>query len=265
MGEILVGTSGFSFDDWIGEVYPAGLRKQDMLPYYEKVLGFKALEVNFTYYTLPSAKTMESFSRRTSDEFAFVVKAFKGMTHEKGPNLKQEFRFFKEGIKPLGDNLKGILFQFPFVFVPTYENKHYLRELKDEFLGFQTIAEFRNAKWLENNHLDVLKDLSMGYCIVDEPGLKGLLPFTPILTSDIGYFRFHGRNKKWFREPVEVRYDYLYTEKELEAFIPPIEEIAAEARTTFVFFNNCHMGKAAKNALTLIEMLKRRPVLGVPQ
>jgi len=75
MGEILVGTSGFSFDDWIGEVYPQGTRKQDMLPYYVNNLGFKALEVNYTYYSMPSRRTMESFARRTASDFSFVVKA----------------------------------------------------------------------------------------------------------------------------------------------------------------------------------------------
>jgi uncharacterized protein YecE (DUF72 family) len=61
MSEVLVGTSGFSFDDWIGEIYPENIRKQDMLSYYEKVMGFTALEVNYTYYALPSKKTIGVF------------------------------------------------------------------------------------------------------------------------------------------------------------------------------------------------------------
>ncbi len=83
MGDILIGTSGFSFDDWVGVVYPADIKKHEMLPYYEKSLGFKALEVNYTYYSMPSMKTMESFARRTSRDFSFIVKAHKSMTHEK--------------------------------------------------------------------------------------------------------------------------------------------------------------------------------------
>jgi len=79
---IKIGTSGFSFPDWKGTVYPAQIRDREMLPYYERDLGFKALEVNFTYYTLPSQKSFEAMSQKTSGGFEFVVKAFRGMTHE---------------------------------------------------------------------------------------------------------------------------------------------------------------------------------------
>jgi len=256
MGEILIGTSGFSFNDWIGVVYPAGMKKQDMLPYYERSLGFKTLEVNYTYYSMPSVKTMESFAKRTSREFSFIVKAHKSMTHEKSDNVKETCRYFRAGIEPLNGNMKALLFQFPYMFVPNDENISYLRFLREEFNGYESIVEFRNAKWSDERYLETLKELSLGYCIVDEPKLKGLLPFSPQLTSDTGYFRFHGRNTSWFKEPLEVRYDYLYSEKELRQFVEPIREIAGRASTTYVFFNNCHAGKAVKNALMMIEMLK---------
>ena len=76
---IKVGTSGFSFPDWKGTIYPAGLGDREMLPFYEKNLGFNVLEVNFTYYSLPSPKSFAAMSQKTSKEFEFVVKAFKGM------------------------------------------------------------------------------------------------------------------------------------------------------------------------------------------
>jgi uncharacterized protein YecE (DUF72 family) len=263
MGEILVGTSGFSFDDWIGEVYPPGTRKQDMLPYYVNKLGFKALEVNYTYYSMPSQKTMESFARRTTPDFSFVVKAYKGITHSIDENVKETCRFFREGVRPLGESLKALLFQFPYMFLPTDENIGYLRRIRDEFAGYETVIEFRNARWFEERYFDLLKELSLGFCIVDEPKLKGLMPFTPVLTSRTGYFRFHGRNRAWFREPVDVRYDYLYSEKELRSFVQPIEEIASGAEgTTFVFFNNCHAGKTARNAQMMIELLREKPSFG---
>lgn len=258
MGEMFIGTSGFSFDDWVGEVYPPGIRKHEMLQYYERTLGFRALEVNYTYYAMPSVKTMESFSKRTSREFSFIVKAYKGMTHEKGKDLKAQCRLFQQGIAPLNGNLKAILFQFPYSFVPNNENIDYLRELREEFAGYESVVEFRNVQWSDVQYLDMLRSLSLGYCIVDEPKLKGLLPFVPVLTSPTGYFRFHGRNKAWFREPVDVRYDYLYSEEELGHFITPIQHISQQAKSTFVFFNNCHAGKAVKNAMMLIEMLKKQ-------
>ena len=79
---IKIGTSGFSFDDWKDTIYPPGLAKEKWLAFYEQELGFKALEVNFTYYSLPSVKSFEGMSRKTSADFSFVVKAFRGMTHE---------------------------------------------------------------------------------------------------------------------------------------------------------------------------------------
>jgi uncharacterized protein YecE (DUF72 family) len=263
MGEILVGTSGFSFDDWMGEVYPSDTKKGEMLPYYEHILGFNALEVNYTYYTMPSRKTMESFHRRTSRGFSFVVKAHKSITHERAANIEEQCKLFREGVAPLGENLKALLFQFPYGFLPVEENVGYLRKLKEEFSCVDSIVEFRNGRWLKQGYLDLLKELSLGFCVVDEPKLKGLLPFSPVLTSGVGYFRFHGRNTAWFNEPVDVRYNYLYTEEELAGFVPAIQEIGEKAVTTFVFFNNCHAGKAAKNAQMMVNMLKERSVSSV--
>jgi uncharacterized protein YecE (DUF72 family) len=255
MGGILIGTSGFSFDDWVGEIYPKDIRKQEMLPYYEQVLGFNTLEVNYTYYTMPSARTMESFMRRTSGDFSFAVKAHKSMTHERDEDMKGQFRLFREGVRPLGESLKALLFQFPYGFLPTGENVDYLKTIKEEFRDIESVIEFRNARWFDDGNMDVLRKLALGCCVVDEPKLKGLLPFRPDLTSSTGYFRFHGRNKSWFREPVEVRYDYLYTERELREFIPALQNVAKEADRTFVFFNNCHAGKAAKNAQMMKKLL----------
>jgi len=257
MGSVYIGTSGFSFDDWIGEVYPSHIKKDYMLTYYEKVLGFDALEVNYTYYAMPTQKTMASFMRKTSRNFYFTVKAHKGLTHERGSSPEELCKRFRDGIAPLGENIKAVLFQFPYVFIPTDENLDYLKRLRDNFHDMPVVAEFRNNKWFHEQYMETLKSMSWGWCIVDEPKLKGLLPFSPVLTSEVGYFRFHGRNKAWFREPVSVRYDYLYTEEELKTFIPSITHIAESATWTFVFFNNCHLGKAVKNGQMLKEMLKK--------
>jgi uncharacterized protein YecE (DUF72 family) len=162
---------------------------------------------------------------------------------------------FKEGISPLGKSLGALLFQFPYAFLPTPDNIDYLRVLRDEFQDYEAVVEFRNARWFEAGHMNLLEELSFGSCVVDEPKLKGLLPFRPVLTSKTGYFRFHGRNTSWFREPVDVRYDYLYSDKELKEFVQPIHDVARKAEKTFVFFNNCHLGKAAKNARVMKELL----------
>ncbi|HEX2965507.1 MAG TPA: DUF72 domain-containing protein, partial [Syntrophorhabdaceae bacterium] len=131
-----------------------------------------------------------------------------------------------------------------------------LKFVGEEFQECSDVVEFRNAGWSHERYLDLLESVGLGYCVVDEPKLKGLLPFSPHLTSDTGYFRFHGRNPCWFNAPLEVRYDYLYSEEELRQFVPSIKRIAEKAEGTYVFFNNCHKGQAAKNAMMMIEIMK---------
>jgi uncharacterized protein YecE (DUF72 family) len=83
-----------------------------------------------------------------------------------------------------------------------------------------------------------------------------LMPYLPRATSEIGYFRLHGRNKNWFNVPMKVRYDYLYTEGELKEFIPDIKDISKKTAKTLVFFNNCYSGSAAKNAVQMAKLLQ---------
>ncbi|MBM3314887.1 DUF72 domain-containing protein, partial [candidate division WOR-3 bacterium] len=80
-----------------------------------------------------------------------------------------------------------------------------------------------------------------------------LMPFEPRRTSDLAYFRFHGRNQNWFNATREERYDYLYSAAELQEFTGPVRSLGG--RTAFLFFNNCHAGSAARNALMVKTML----------
>jgi uncharacterized protein YecE (DUF72 family) len=262
-----LGTSGFSFEDWKGTIYPPRLKKQDMLPYYEKELGFKCLEINSTYYTLPSPKSMEGMLKKTSEDFEFTVKAFKGMTHEiwnkdtkellDNREVFEKFNFSMAPLRQAG-RLRCLLAQFPPWFYPRRENLDYIRSFKDRVEGLPIVVEFRNPAWHKDSTLKLLREEGLGYCVVDEPRLPGLMPFNPKSTSDIGYFRFHGRNPNWFNVPASVRYDYLYSEEELQGFLLPVQEVAGLTETTFVFFNNCHGGSAIKNALRLRDMLQLR-------
>ena len=262
---IRIGTSGFSFDDWRGIIYPQHLKKEDWLRYYEKELGFTILEVNFTYYTLPSSRSFEGMSRKTSENFQFVVKAFRKMTHEIKDQIthtfldnKNTFDKFLHSLKPLIDagKLGCVLAQFPYSFYPNTENLEYLKRFKELMGDIPLTIEFRNRYWHKENTLQFLKEYLMGYCVVDEPKLPRLMPFHPAVTSEIGYFRFHGRNSNWFNVPTSVRYDYLYSKEELNEFIAPIKMMASKTEKVFIFFNNCHAGSAAKNAIMLIRMLQ---------
>ena len=117
------------------------------------------------------------------------------------------------------------------------------------------MVEFRNITWLREGTFRFLRENEMGYCAVDEPKLKGLMPFVPDATSDIGYIRFHGRNRDWFNAPVSVRYNYLYKKDELKEFIGPVKKMNSQTGKLLIFFNNCHAGHAAKNAIMFSKMI----------
>ncbi len=259
-----IGTSGFSFPDWKGTVYPLGIRDKDMLSFYEKELKFNALEVNFTYYTLPSQKSFVAMSQKTSKEFEFVVKSFKGMTHEIRDketggmiNNQEIFKRFKYSLDPLiaEGKLSCVLAQFPFGFFPNRENFGYLERFKNEMADIPLVFEFRNQMWLKEQVFQLLEKNRIGFCIVDEPKLPKLMPYLARTTSEIGYFRFHGRNPNWFNVPIKVRYDYLYSEAELKEFVPDIQQISQKTAKTLIFFNNCYSGSAAKNAAQMLKLL----------
>lgn len=261
---IKIGTSGFSFPDWKGTIYPAGIKEREMLSFYEKELGFGAVEVNFTYYALPSPKSFSSMLKKTSKEFEFVVKAFKGLTHEirnRDTGLmidhQEIFNQFKYSLAPLIEEgkLACVLAQFPYGFFPNKENFDYLEKFRMEMFQIPLVFEFRNQTWLREGTFQFLERNEIGFCIVDEPKLPKLMPYLPRVTSEIGYFRFHGRNPNWFNVPASVRYDYLYSEGELKEFIPDIRDISMKTAKTLLFFNNCHAGSAAKNAAQMAKLL----------
>jgi uncharacterized protein YecE (DUF72 family) len=264
---IKIGTSGFSFADWKGTVYPVGIRDRDMLSFYEKDLDFHTLEVNFTYYTLPSQKSFAAMSRKTSGDFEFVVKSYKGMTHEirskeTGEMIdnRETFKKFKHSLDPLIEDgkLGAVLAQFPYGFFPNQENFGYLERFKREMDDISLVFEFRNQAWMREGTFEFLSKNGIGFCIVDEPNLPKLMPYLPRATSEIGYFRFHGRNPNWFNVPASVRYDYLYSDHELKEFVPDIKDISGKTPKTFVFFNNCHAGSAAKNAVQMARLLTQQ-------
>jgi uncharacterized protein YecE (DUF72 family) len=265
VGRFRVGTSGFSFDDWLGRAYPAGLAKAKMLEYYERVLGFDTVELNFTYYAMPVPRTLSSMVSRTSPGFCFVVRSHKDMTHDIWVDgdrrvLKdtgEVFKAFRDGISPLVDTgrLGCVLVQFPVFFYPVPQNFEYIRRMPVLMPGVSIVVEFRNRAWLRPDAHRLLEETGMGCCVVDEPKIPRLMPFEPRRTSDVAYFRFHGRNQNWFNASREERYNYLYSKEELSEFVPPLRSVSAGAKMTYTFFNNCHAGAAARNALMMKQML----------
>lgn len=278
---IKVGTSGFHFKDWKGRVYPANIQNKDMLPFYEKELGFNTLEVNYTYYQLPSQKTSASMVKKTSDRFELVVRSHKEMTHEiwedktrkKITDNADVFAKFKEGITPMMESgkLGCVLIQFPSFFWPKKDNFDYMKLCLERLEGIPLVMEFRNKSWVRDSTFSFLQENNLGFCVVDEPQIPRLMPLVPQSTSNMAYMRLHGRNTDWFNASREERYNYLYSEDELRSFLPHVKSISKNKVKTFMFFNNCHAGFAVKNGLMMKNILgiiekyshQQRQVLGV--
>lgn len=254
---ILVGASGYSYDDWRGHFYPADLPKTKFLEYYAQHLP--AVEINYTYYRSPSHRTMEAMRAKTNGRVQFAVKLHQSMTHQRDA-APEAYREFTDACAPLSEAgvLGGLLAQFPYSFHATAENRDYLRRLRDLLPGQDVVVEMRHAAWVRQETFEFLKTANLGWCNVDEPRLSGLMPATAVATSDVGYVRFHGRNAaKWFHhEQAFERYDYLYTEGELVEWVPRIKQLAGITRRTYVFLNNHFEGKAVANAVMLMRLLK---------
>ncbi len=254
---IYLGTAGFSYQDWKGTFYPEGQDKRYMLEYYSSL--FPVVEVNSTWHALPSPRTLHSMAARTPPDFRFIVKAYQGLTHRQEDNQEDFFRF-REVIRPLEDygKLACVLAQFPWGFKNTPANRDYLRLFREILPSQDLVVEFRNEGWVTAETEELLRELGMGFCCVDEPRLKGLVKPHVILTSRIGYVRFHGRNyDAWWdrgRQSWE-RYDYLYREDELLEWVPGLLSLDEGAERTYAIFNNHYRGKAPRNALMLASLL----------
>lgn len=266
---IRIGTSGFSFPDWVGPFYPPGTPQRAMFSVY--TTHFSLVELDFTYYRMPDPKTIASLEARSPKDFLFCIKAFQTMTHEpmSDPDERRAvFGQFRQALAPVieAGKLGCILAQFPWGFKNTPPNRDYLAFVRDELSPLPTVIEFRNREWVEDDTFELLRGLGLSFCCVDEPRLKGLFPPLALTTGEIGYIRFHGRNaaKWWKHDHPGERYDYLYSEAELHEWVPGINEVAAAARQTFVLFNNCHAGQAARNARMLAQILGL-PLTGMVQ
>jgi uncharacterized protein YecE (DUF72 family) len=260
-GRVRVGTSGYSFADWIGPFYPRGIRPADQLRYY--AARFDLLEVNVTYYRIPDAKLMAGMEARTPPGFAFLVKLYGELTHER--HLDGDLvRGVASALEPLraAGKLRGLLAQFPQSFHNDENNRAHLARLRDAFPADDLFVEFRHRDWVQAPVFEFLRGLKLGYVSVDEPDLPGLVPDITRVTNGIGYVRLHGRNAtNWHAQGRghSDRYDYLYSDEELREWAAKIRRMMDEARQVFVLFNNCHAGQAPANAQAMKELLQQLP------
>jgi uncharacterized protein YecE (DUF72 family) len=254
---IRVGTSGYSFLDWIGNFYPADLPRGKMLDFYKE--HFNTVEINSSYYSIPHPKVYENMVNKVPKDFEFFVKAHKSFTNER-KDIMEIAQKYINSLKPLKESQKlcGILFQFPFSFKFNDQNLTYLRRVYDLFTRERIIVEFRHASWVREQVFEFFEKYDITYCSVDEPRIPKLLDPEIFVTNDMGYVRFHGRNRRMWWEGGGERYDYLYSDTELLDWAKKIEYDTRTARRVYLFFNNCHHGQAVKNARMMLEVLEDR-------
>jgi uncharacterized protein YecE (DUF72 family) len=247
------GTSGFSYQDWKGPFYPRGIHDRDMLAFYAE--RFPMVEINSSYYRIPSVKAVRSMVAKVPEDFEFVVKAHGSITHERRPP-DRSIPPFLEALEPMVDAsmLGCLLFQFPNSFRHSPDNTLFLQGLREALpREWPSAIEFRHSSWLRGSVYEALTAMGLGFANCDMPRVRGLMPPTDVVTSDIAYVRLHGRNAgAWYdHDEAWERYDYLYTDQELAEWVPRLLDIARRANKAYVVFNNHPRGNSAQNADTM--------------
>jgi len=217
-----------------------------MLRAHSKV--FKTAEINSTFYAYPSKGTVMGWIRYSPGDYVFCAKLPKLITHEKMLDLdegvREDLNRFCDLVRPvlLDGKLGCLLIQLPpkYRFDPDHLEK-FLRILPSEF---SFAVEFRNLSWMRNETWKLLNRYRVAYAIVDEP----LLPPEVHVTSDFAYFRWHGHGTRpWF--------NYRYSVKELESWIPKVRDVSNRVKKAYGYFNNHFHGYAVENCLQVLEML----------
>ena len=174
MDKLLIGTSGYDYPEWRGIFYPENLKRQEFLLYYASI--FNALELNNTFYNMPTADRMLGFYEKSGGNLQFSVKANRLLTHEVGADWTLQAKAFRDAVNPLLEkaSLCALLFQFPQSFHYTKENRIYLAKLLQEFPDFPLVVEFRHAEWLRPSVLQGLEKRGSSLAFCDMPDLKYL-------------------------------------------------------------------------------------------
>jgi uncharacterized protein YecE (DUF72 family) len=271
---IRIGTCSWADDALSKYFYPPKFPAKERLAYYAD--HFDTVEVDSTYYRLPSESMVQGWAERTPGDFTMHIKAFGLMTRhpvklevlpedlrdampvdERGRvdrpprELRGEvFRRFLEALEPLRavGKLGGILFQLPSYVVFKEHSFDYLEWAREQLGGDTMLVEFRHRSWLEEENvaetLSFLERIGAVYVTVDAPkseSAKNLIPTVPAVTSSMAYVRFHGRNMQTWNKrggSAAERFDYLYSDEELAEWVPVLQKLAGESQEAYAFFNN---------------------------
>ncbi len=234
---IRIGCCGFSYAEWVGSFYPAGLKQRDMLAFYAE--RFDSLEIDSAYYGVPKPVTFERLLMLTPDDFRITMKLPGTLTHVPLEDaLHADGALIADRARDLAraGKLACWLAQFPASF------------------------EFRHREWQTAETLVFLDEHGIGWTNVDEPNFEALLRPSSDVSGGIGYVRFHGRNaEQWWTPPTPGdRYRYEYSEDELEPWADRVLDMAGSARETYAFLNNHRFAQATVDARKLARLVKLR-------
>ena len=295
MSRIRVGTSSWT-DKTLLESgwYPEDAKTPEArLRHY--ATQFDVVEVDSTYYSLPSERNAVLWIDRTPKDFVFHIKAFSLMTRHptavRGlPKDAREllpegapqrlypkdistvvadltWEMFRLALMPLhsAGKLGVIMFQFPQWFMPNRESKEYILSCRERLPDYDIGVEFRQATWFADEDatrrtLEFLRSEEIPFVCVDMPqGFASSIPPLAEATSDrLALMRFHGRRSEvWGKKgvPVIERFKYDYSKKELDEWAPRIESLNENAKQTHVLFNNCYRDYATKNAKQFADLI----------
>jgi uncharacterized protein YecE (DUF72 family) len=234
-----IGTSGWHYDHWRGSFYPQALAKSGWLNFYAQ--NFATVELNNSFYRLPSEKAFAQWHDSVPKNFRFAVKVSRFITHIKRlQNVEEPLDNFLIRARGLEHKLGPLLYQLP-------PNMPRSDEMLESFLkllprGLSHAFEFRHKSWFDRGVFDLLRHYGAGLCAFDMPDFT-----TPLLaTSDFAYIRFHGSSGLYWS---------CYSDQELESWAQRISEIAREVNSVYIYFNNDAQGFAVSNAHMLAGML----------
>jgi len=236
-----IGTSGWHYDHWRQRFYPQKLRKPEWLDFYAR--HFSTVELNNSFYRLPSEAAFANWRDASPPDFSFAVKVSRFITHIKRlKGVEEPVETFLTRAKILGEKLGPLLYQLP-------PNMHRNDERLESFLavlpqGLKHVVEFRHESWLDEGVFEILRRYNTGLCVFDMPSLRCPL----VATADFAYIRFHGS---------EGLYYSCYSDEELAGWAKRLADLAANLKAMYIYFNNDAEAFAVRNAITLREYLPK--------
>jgi uncharacterized protein YecE (DUF72 family) len=253
--KIYIGTQGWNYEGWTGPFYPRGTAKKDMLGLYSRI--FSTVEIDSTFYAIPSASSVEGWIERTPADFKFSVKLPSEITHKNRlQGSEDHLNHFLDRIQLFGDKLGCILIQLPPDFPPSERRSlsGFLKLLPKEF---NFAVEFRDSNWLESDIQAELKSYNVALTLTDSKWINRDRSFELIddPTARFAYVRWMG-----LRELTDYSRVQIDRTVELEQWASAVKKLAARVPLIFGYFNNHFQGHSPASSNQFKQMIGLQPV-----